>query len=112
VLSLYERAHDRRELGWIAVVEVSGQRVPGRVLNVSAGGLSIELTVACTPGAHLRIAIPQARAVGLLSARVVHASGAVVGCVFDPEPTPEALAALIRHSSARPGPDQTTDETG
>jgi flagellar biosynthesis protein FlhG len=110
-LSHYERAHDRRELGWIATVEVSGQRVPARVLDASAGGLRLELTLSCEPGAQLRIVIPRAGAI-VLSARVVHASGGVVGCVFDPEPSPEALAALIRSSSAPPTAGQTADEPG
>ena len=83
-LSHYQRAHERHRIDWAATIELGGFRQVGRVLDISEGGVKLELPRACSIGTHLRVVVLAHKAA--LAARVVHVSGLLVGCVFDPIP--------------------------
>jgi flagellar biosynthesis protein FlhG len=103
-LSHYERAHERHRVEWPATIELAGLRQAGRVLDVSGGGMKLELRRPCTAGAHLRVALPQKAELGLFTLRVIHVSGFIVGCIYDPEPSRSALAALLERARSAPAP--------
>ncbi|HEX4353365.1 MAG TPA: AAA family ATPase [Polyangiales bacterium] len=94
-LARYERAHDRHRIDWSATIELGGFRQAGRVLDISQGGIKLELPRACSVGALLLVTVLQKGAPASLRARVVHVAGMIVGCVFDPPPPRAALAALL-----------------
>jgi flagellar biosynthesis protein FlhG len=105
-LKQYERAHVRHEVDWPATVEISGVRQSARVVDISRGGVQLELARPSAVGAHVRIVLPNEAGLGLFSARVVYISGNSVGCVFDPEPSRSARDALLLRARQQPSARQ------
>ena len=101
-LSRYERAHERHKVDWPAGIELDGIRQAGRVLDISAGGVRLELRRPCVAGARLRVIFPQPMGLGALSVRVIHVSGLIAGCIFDPEPSRKTIGALLERAKSGP----------
>jgi flagellar biosynthesis protein FlhG len=100
-LSLYQRAHERHRIDWQATIELGGFRQAGRVLDISQGGVKLELPRACVVGTHLRVVVLSHKAAPTaLAARVVHVSGLRVGCLFDPPPAKATITALLERAES------------
>jgi flagellar biosynthesis protein FlhG len=101
-LTQYARTHVRHEVDWPATVEIAGVRQAARVLDISRGGMQLELPRSTEVGAHVRVVLPHAASLGLFSARVVHVDGISIGCMFDPEPSRGAREALVSRAREQP----------
>jgi flagellar biosynthesis protein FlhG len=97
------RAHERYSVDWAVTIEVGRFRQAGRILEISRDGMKLELRRSCPAGAHLRVVLPQESGLGLFSARVVHVSDFIAGCMFDPKPSKFAISGLIERAKAEAG---------